>query len=401
MKKIFPWLLAFMLLILGMISYLDRSTLSIANTVIAETFDIPPMQMGILLSAFMWPYAIANLPSGYLVDKYGINKIMAISITGWSIACILSGFVTGFYTILMTRILLGIAEAPFFIIATKVIQEHFSPSKRGLASSIVSLGPRIASVIAPVFIVLLIALISWRGMFILLGIIGAILGVIWYMISNKSFKKIELQNRSRKTTSFVKCFKNKNVILLCLGNFGSSYAYWVFVTWLPYYFIHTKGLDLSQMGLAASATFVLALASVMLGGIISDMFISAKTNVIKSRLVPIIFGCAVAGLSIIILPFIDNLTISIVIISISIFCLGLRISPIWALVADISSKESVGTVGGIQNFANFIGAGLAPLLTGIILSYDSESFTIVFLISGVICLLASFCYFFIKNTEFI
>ena len=83
-----------MLLILEMISYLDRSTLSIANTVIAETFDIPPMQMGILLSAFMWPYAIANLPSGYLVDKYGINKIMAISITGWSIACILSGFVT-------------------------------------------------------------------------------------------------------------------------------------------------------------------------------------------------------------------------------------------------------------------------------------------------------------------
>lgn len=83
----------------------------------------------------------------------------------------------------MTRILLGIAEAPSFIIATKVIQQHFSPSKRGLASSIVSLGPRIASVIAPVFIVLLIALISWRGMFILLGIIGAILGVIWYMIS--------------------------------------------------------------------------------------------------------------------------------------------------------------------------------------------------------------------------
>ena len=77
----------------------------------------------------------------------------------------------------MTRILLGIAEAPSFIIATKVIQEHFSPSKRGLASSIVSLGPRIASVIAPVFIVLLIALISWRGMFILFRYYWSYLGV--------------------------------------------------------------------------------------------------------------------------------------------------------------------------------------------------------------------------------
>lgn len=209
MKKIFPWFLTFMLLVLGMISYLDRSTLSIANTVIAETFSITPMQMGILLSAFMWPYAIANLPSGYLVDKYGINKIMAISITGWSIACILSGFVTGFYTILMTRILLGIAEAPFFIIATKVIQEHFSPSKRGLASSIVSLGPRIASVMAPIFIVLLIALISWRGMFILLGIIGGILGVVWYMISNKSFKNLSCKIDTDKPQAFLHVLKIK------------------------------------------------------------------------------------------------------------------------------------------------------------------------------------------------
>ena len=387
-----------MLLILGLLSYLDRSTLSIANTVIAENFNISPAKMGILLSAFMWPYAIASLPSGYLVDKFGINKIMIVSIAGWSIASIFGGLVIGFYSILFTRILLGMVEAPFFIIATKIIQQYFKPSQRGLASSIVALGPRLANVIAPIFLVSLIAIVSWRGMFILLGIFGSVMGAIWYITTSSSLKKVLTQSTTENNVSLINCIKDRNVALLCVGNLGSSYAYWVFLTWLPYYFIHNKGLDLKQMGIATSLSFILSIISVMLGGIVSDALIKRKTCAVKARLTPIILGCTIAGFAIVALPFIADLKLSIVIISISVFCLGFRISPTWALVADISSKETVGSTGGIQNFSNFVGAGLAPLLTGFILS-ATDSFTLVFLFSGIVCLSASVCYVFIKDTS--
>ena len=385
-----------MLLILGLLRYLDRSTLSIANTIIADTFNISPAKMGILLSAFMWPYAIASLPSGYIVDKFGINKIMVVSLISWSVASVFGGLVIGFYSILFTRVLLGIVETPFFIIATKIIQQYFKPSQLGLASSIVALGPRLASVIAPIFLVSLIAIVSWRGMFILLGIFGSVIGVIWYITASSSLKKVLTQSVSKNNVSLISCIKDRNVAFLCIGNLGSSYAYWVFLTWLPYYFIHNKGLDLKQMGIATSLSFILSIISVMLGGIVSDALIKSKSSAVKARLTPIVLGCTIAGFTIIALPFITDLKLSIVTISISVFCLGLRISPTWALVADISSKETVGSIGGIQNFSNFVGAGLAPLLTGFILSL-TNSFTLVFIFSGIVCLSASACYMFIRK----
>lgn len=384
---------------LALLNYLDRSTLSIANTEIANAFNLKPTEMGVLLSAFMWPYALASLPAGYLVDKFGSNRIMLISMIGWSLACILGGMVAGFYSILCTRLLLGVAEAPFFIIATKIIQQKFPVSKRGFVSSIVALGPRVANILAPLVLVSLILIISWRGMFILLGVIGLIATLIWLQFQKRVFSKHDEQKIINKTqqTSFKKALKNKNVIFLCIGNLCSSYAYWVFLTWLPFYFIKVKGLSLSQMSIATSASFISGIVSVMLGGILSDFLIKRNINAIHSRLIPIIGGCIVASLSILTLPFIDNIFVIVCVIAVAIFCLGLRISPTWALVTDISPSHLVGTIGGAQNFANFIGAGLAPLVTGFILQASNNNFFIIFVFSGLVCLFGSIIYIFIRT----
>ena len=388
-----------MLFTIALLNYLDRSTLSIANTEIIAFLKITPTEMGFLLSAFMWPYALASLPAGYLVDKYNVHKIMFISIVIWSSACILSGFAVGFYSLLFTRLLLGAAEAPFFIIATKIIQQHFPAKKRGLMSSIVNLGPRVATVTAPVLIVAMMILTGWRGMFIILGIIGIVMAGVWLVI-NRKFTKISKHKKiieKHKSIKLGKAFANKNVRLLCLGNLSSSYAYWLFLTWLPFYFITEKNLNLSEMGMATSASFVLSLISVMLGGMLSDRLIRKKVSSTKARLFPIILGCIIASISMLIIPMIDNIYIIITLISISIFALGLRISPTWALVADMSSKNSVGTIGGIQNFANFVGGGLAPLVTGIILGMTNNHFDIVFILSAIVCLAGTVCYCFINE----
>ncbi|MFC4892558.1 MFS transporter [Pseudofrancisella aestuarii] len=398
-RKYFHSIIICLLFIIALLNYLDRSTLSIANTEISLAFNISPAEMGILLSAFMWPYAIISLPAGYLVDRYNVHKIMIISMILWSFACILGGLTIGFYSILATRLLLGAAEAPFFIIATKIIQQHFPTKKRGLMSSIVNLGPRVATVIAPVSIVALILFTGWRGMFILLGSLGILIAFIWYKI-NKRFTNINNHKKQIKSSNPIRlkqAFSNKNVKLLCLGNFSSSYAYWLFLTWLPYYFITAKELNLSEMGIATSASFMLSLLSVMLGGILSDLLIKKKMCPIKARLFPIILGCIIAGLSMLLIPFIQNIYLIITLISISVFALGLRISPTWALVADMSCKNSVGLIGGIQNFANFTGGALAPLVTGVILVHTNNNFNLVFVISAIICLVGTTSYFFITK----
>ncbi|GMN89572.1 MFS transporter [Francisella sciaenopsi] len=400
MKKTYYNILIILLLFfLALLNYIDRSTLSIANTEIANAFNITPTEMGILLSAFMWPYAIASLPAGYMVDRLGVNKVMLVSMIAWSVACVLGGLVIGFYSILLTRILLGLAEAPFFIVATRIIQHRFPSSQRGLMSSIVALGPRLANILAPLILVGLMLLIDWRGMFILLGIIGLLAALGWKLLHTE--ETIECRPTYKKTqkVSISDALKNKNVVFLCIGNLCSSYAYWLFLTWLPFYFIKVKHLSLSQMSIATSISFISGIASVMLGGIVSDLMIKKGFTAVFSRLTPIIIGCLVASIAILALPFIDNIFIIVCVISVTIFCLGLRISPTWALVADISPYSLVGTIGGLQNFANFVGAGLAPLITGIILQSTNDNFMFVFIFSGVICLFGSFIYMLIRNSR--
>ncbi|WP_432773465.1 MFS transporter [Francisella salimarina] len=398
-KSYYNILIIFLLFFLALLNYIDRSTLSIANTEIANAFNITPTEMGILLSAFMWPYAIASLPAGYMVDRLGVNKVMLISMVAWSVACVLGGLVIGFYSILLTRILLGLAEAPFFIVATRIIQHRFPSSQRGLMSSIVALGPRLANILAPLILVGLMLLIDWRGMFILLGIIGLLAALGWKLLHTE--ETIECRPTYKKTqkVSISDALKNKNVVFLCIGNLCSSYAYWLFLTWLPFYFIKVKHLSLSQMSIATSISFISGIASVMLGGIVSDLMIKKGFTAVFSRLTPIIIGCLVASIAILALPFIDNIFIIVCVISVTIFCLGLRISPTWALVADISPYSLVGTIGGLQNFANFVGAGLAPLITGIILQSTNDNFMFVFIFSGVICLFGSFIYMLIRNSR--
>ncbi|GAB4222064.1 MAG: MFS transporter [Francisella sp.] len=385
-----------------MLNYIDRLTLSIANTEIANAFNINPKDMGILLSAFMWPYAIASLPAGYMVDRLGVNKVMLICLIGWSIACILGGLVIGFYSILLTRILLGVAESPFFIVATRIIQLYFPAHQRGLMSSIIGLGPRLADIFAPLILVSLILLVDWRGMFIVLGLIGVFAALIWKLLHTKEVLDDHATKMIIKDTESKYIFnilKSKNVICLCIGNLCSSYAYWLFLTWLPFYFIKEKHLNIAQMSIATSASFVSGIASVMLGGIISDFMIRKGFTVVFSRLIPIIMGCLVASISILSLPFIDNIFVIVIVIGVTIFCLGLRVSPTWALVIDISPRNSVGTIGGLQNFANFVGAGLSPLITGFILQSTNNNFMIFFIFSGVVCFLGSLVYMLISSKD--
>ncbi|AYF36218.1 MFS transporter [Francisella tularensis subsp. holarctica] len=397
-KYYYNTLIILLLFFLALLNYVDRSTLSIANTEIANAFNITPTEMGILLSAFMWSYAIASLPAGYMVDRLGVNKVMLISMIAWSVACILGGFVIGFYSILLTRILLGLAEAPFFIVATRIIQHRFPSSQRGLMSSIIALGPRLANILAPLILVGLMLLIDWRGMFIILGVVGLIAAIGWKLLHTKETLEhtTTIIKKSQKI-SISETLRNKNVVYLCIGNLCSSYAYWLFLTWLPFYFIKVKHLTLSQMSIATSASFISGVASVMLGGIISDFMIKKGYTAVFARLTPIIAGCLVASIAILALPFIDNIFVIVCVIGVTIFYLGLRISPTWALVADISLYSLVGTIGGLQNFANFVGAGLAPLITGIILQSTNDNFMIIFIFSGIICLFGSIIYMLIRD----
>ena len=184
--KEYRWQLVTIMLLGAIINYVDRVNISFATTHLTSEFGLTPSQMGFLLAAWMWPYAAASIPSGWLIDKFGVSKIFVWSVILWSIATILSGVMHDYSSLYISRVFLGIAEAPFFVIAGKIIQLYFKDSERGLAASTINLGPKIANGFTPPLIAFLIILAGWRGMFLVLGVLGFAIVLLWFKIYKKN-----------------------------------------------------------------------------------------------------------------------------------------------------------------------------------------------------------------------
>ncbi|MFA6075982.1 MAG: MFS transporter [Negativicutes bacterium] len=399
--KDYRWTIIIIMLIGSIMNYLDRVNLSMANTTIAGEFGFNSVQMGWLLSAFAISYMWTNLPMGWLVDKWGLGRIFLWSTLAWSVATVAGGFIQGFMSMFLIRILLGIAEAPFFICAGKVTQLYFADKERGLASSVVNMGPKIANGFAPPLITYMMLFMGWRGMFIALGLFGIVIAVLWliyYRGDNYKpphapiFKTASLV----RNFSFNKLLWHPTTIWLNLGNIGTSYVFWLYFTWLPTYLTKDRGMSLTTAGWIAAIPFLAGVLAVPIGGWISDKLIKRGMSTIKARLVPTVGGSLLAAVAVIPVNYVSSTTIAVALITISLFAGALRVGVLWALVGDISPREAVGTIGGIQNSASFIGGALAPLGTGYIIAFTG-SYDFVFVISGILCAISAICYAMIKR----
>jgi len=156
--------------------------------------------------------------------------------------------------------------------------------------------------------------------------------------------------------------------------------------------MESRHLSLAKTGLMAAIPFLSAIFAVMIGGYISDYFIKKGMKATTARLIPIVGGCLLAGAAVFPINYITSTPLTILLISVSLFCVELRTGVLWAMVGDLSPKESVGMFGGIQNFANFIGGTLAPIGTGVILYFSGGNFNWVFITSGIFCVVGAISY---------
>ena len=293
------WWLITVLLIGAVVNYLDRSNLSIANTTIAKEFGLSSTQMGLLLSAFLWPYALANLPAGWLVDKYGPKKMFAWASGLWSVATVASAFTNTYSALYAMRMLLGVSESPFFTSGIKVTERWFKKEERGLPTSIINTGSQIANAIAPPLLTVLLLTMSWRGMFIVIGAAGFIVMFVWLKIYRdpdhiankvKTAPKEETEISPISQAKWSQLFKYKSTWFMIIGNFGIMFTIWVYLTWLPSYLETERGFSLKQTGWIAAIPFLAGIIGVLLGGAISDRFIRKGVPAVTARKIPIVGG---------------------------------------------------------------------------------------------------------------
>lgn len=401
-----------LLLLIGIVNYLDRSALSIANTSIQKDMLISPSQMGILLSAFSLAYAFAQLPLGIIIDRLGSKISLGAALLTWSVAQSVSGLVNSFAGFIGLRILLGVGEAPMFPSAAKALSEWFEAEKRGTPTGIVLSSTCIGPCLAPPLLTLFMINFGWRGMFVITGLIGIVLAACWLMFykSKKQYlaelaasgqpspevaqvaeKNAEPAPRKALLADWLSLFQHRSTWGAVLGFMGVIYMLWLHLTWLPGYFEREHGLGLYKTAWVVSLAYLFGAFGTIAAGRICDRMVKRGMSVLGSRKVTAISGLLLAAMFTLPLSFGSSLTLSVVLLCLALFSINLASSTAWMIANTIVSTRRVASFGSIQNFGGYIAGSIAPIVTGFSIQH-SGSFATAFMVSAVVAVVAALAY---------
>jgi MFS family permease len=397
-----------LLIVSGVINYLDRGTLAVANELVRADMGLSMGQMGVLLSAFSWTYAICQLPIGALVDRIGPRWLLGIGLIVWSVSQAAGGFASTFGYFVVARLILGIGEAPQFPSAARVVGNWFPPASRGTPTGIFNSASPLGIALAPLVLSPLIAALNWRWAFFVTGAAGLIVAVVWIALYRDPVKsRMTAQERAYlesgvqpgkppANVSFAEwraLFSHSATWGMLIGFFGSVYLNWVYLTWLPGYLRTARHMSLAQTGFAAAAPFFCGFLGALVAGWVSDRIASRSASPVGGRRNAMVV--AMLGMVVFTIPatFVESNTVALACVSVVIFLANASSACAWSLATVVAPPSRIASLGAIQNFGGFLGGALAPLLTGYIA--QAWSFVPALLTGAGIALVGAISYLFL------
>ncbi|HDS1705950.1 MULTISPECIES: MFS transporter [Pseudomonas] len=403
-----------LLLVIGIINYVDRSALSIANTSIQRDMGITPSQMGILLSAFSLAYAFSQLPLGMIIDRLGSKISLGAALLGWSVAQTASGLINSFSAFIGLRVVLGIGEAPMFPSAAKALAEWFEAEKRGTPTGIVLSSTCIGPCLAPPLLTLLMVTWGWRGMFIVTGVFGILVAACWFAFyKSKARYLAELPAEAREQllaaqahkqavpsarpsvqaqlAAWAELFRHKSTWGAVLGFMGVIYMLWLHLTWLPGYFEREHGLSLYQTAWVVSLAYVFGALGTIVAGRICDRLVKHGASVLGSRKRVVVTALFAAAAFTVPLSFGSGFLLSVALLCCALFSVNMASSTAWMIANTVVDSQRVASFGSIQNFGGYLAGSVAPIVTGFSIQ-QTGSFASAFLISAAVAAVAAMAY---------
>ncbi|HTR06521.1 MAG TPA: MFS transporter [Paraburkholderia sp.] len=397
------------LTIAGIVNYLDRSTLSIANHSVAQELHLSSSEMGLLLSAFSLAYAFAQLPVGALLDRFGSRVMLGLGMLVWSLAQVTGGFIQTLNHFLAARVVLGIAEAPLFPAGAKVIHEWFAVRERGAPTGTFVSSSTIAPMIAPPLLTVLMLSFGWRPMFIIMGVLGVLVAIGWYVVyRNRDQVALTAEETAwledgateapqKKALSFAEwgtLLKMRNTWGMIFGFMGVIYMVWLYLTWLPGYLEKERHISIAHTGWLVAIPYVFGTIGMASSGFISDYLLKRGLPAIRSRKWPLCVGLIGAAAFTVPAAYTPSTALAIAYVSAAMFFVNMSSGAAWALVSVAAPRHLVASLGSMQNFGGYFGGSFAPLITGIVVD-QTHSFVNALLISAAVAFAAAFVYLFV------
>ena len=396
-------------LILGMFSltlllYIDRVCISAAEGPISEALNLSNKQFGWIMSVFTLGYALFQTPSGMWADKYGPRKVLTAIVFIWSIFTTLTGTAFSFIYLIIVRFLFGAGEAGAFPSLSKAVFRWYPVKERGIVTGVNFSGSRLGAAFALPLVAIMITSLGWRVSFYMLGIVGILWGIFWYLwfrndpsekpgISPKELNYI-LKNRQQNnnpgnaTFAFRDLARSKNMWLVMIQYFSSNFIFFFCLSWMFPYLEKTYELTMVDAGLYGSIPLICGACGNWASGLLVD-FIYRKGKLKASRYLPAIIGFSLVVFGLLSIVHAQNIQTAIIFLSIAIFGADMTLSPSWSFCIDIG-KNNAGVVSGTMNMAGNLGSFITVLAFPYLYSWTGSNTAFFYIAAtfGIVAIIA-------------
>jgi ACS family D-galactonate transporter-like MFS transporter len=392
-----------------MINYLDRTVLGVAAPSLTRDLGLTAAQMGLVFSAFSWSYAILQIPGGIFLDRVGTRVTYLIAVVFWSVCTAAMGSVRTLSALILTRIGVGVFEAPCFPANSRILAIWFPQQERARANSIYSFGQYVGLGFLSVPLFWITQHFGWRILFYVVGGIGVAFGAVWWLLyrdpalsaavnraeleyieagGGGEYKGEPVRFKWRHIGALLRC---RQVVGASIGQFGGNSTQVFFVTWFPTYLVTARGMTFIQAGLMTSLPYIGASVGVLAGGLISDTILKRSGSANLARKLPIVGGMLLAS-TIVAANYVpaDRNGVVILIMSIAFFGQGMT-NLGWTVVSDVAPKKLIGLTSGIFNFSANMAGIVTPLIIGIAFQLTG-SFVGPLVYIAVVALIGAFAY---------
>ena len=368
-----------MLVVAGVINYVDRATLAVANPLIRDDLHLSIADMGYLLSAFLWAYAFAQLPTGAMVDKLGPRFLLTCGLSLWSFAQLLGGLVQSFGQFFSARLLLGVGEAPQFPTGARVVRDWFNPRDRGLATGIFNCASSLGTAIAVPLLTFLMLSFGWRVMFMIMGIAGLAMAAVWYAFyRNPTEVPLTADETAYRTHGdppgqrTVVTLQGMEAVVPLPNHLGHD----------PRLFrLHLSDMDLYRLaarlsrdraaherqvhGLRRSHSLRLWRGRRRAGRLSLGHSRAPWRRAGEEPQYPATIALCGTAACTLAAAFVTSNALAIAFISASLFLLYVTSTCAWALSSVAAPTNCTASIGAMQNFGGYLGGALAPTVTGL------------------------------------
>lgn len=372
-RVLIPFIVA--LVPINLVLSIDRNAFVVVASDVQQEFGFNLEQMSYLLASISWTYAIFQLPAGWLIQRFGFRRLMAIALALWSLAVGLMPMATGFWSLLLLRLLLGAAQAPDWPSSVAAISRWFPADRRSRFTSIALSGQYIGPVAGSILTGVLATHYGWRNCFYAYAIVGFVLCAIWWALTRQDDaveeKAQALPAPPSAGSELREMLSTRTTWVMSSFYFCLVSVQAFFLSWLPIYLMKEHGLSLSTSAWYTAMPWLTLYFSVTLYGFVADAIIRRTGSLKLARLPAAVVGLGMGGISLALVPWIGNVGWVMVTLCCSLFGVGLVQGMIWSTIQDIGGRRTA-LLAGWTSFWGNLSAGLLPIIMAYLVNWTGE-----------------------------